>query len=367
MGVQTCEKPNKGFLILGMEDFILPPHVENRNGCYFNTVNNRWVGNYKIKEVCDKYWDEMANSPVVDFGDGILHYKTNFVEPDLKKQSKAKKAVRLKKWVDKIKENKIQEESDNLDIIDISENKFLDKPKDEIKTTLGKIEEPSVVIEPILRTIRKKRKPRTKTIYAPCTPAKFDQYLEDLSIEICADLNCEKVDDVILIQEKEEPVQVGSTQLDIIDISVEEFIYNNSTFSKSDYHEEDCLIDIIGKNLKGYEVDFQTIYDSVVKEKHELYGMYYEEFMAVVVASVYLNCPFADRIDFVSSLVNRDCDQIRALLGIHNILYNFMDDDSSHYNDVFWSLNFDICRHFARYYPINYHYNYRNPNREDWI
>lgn len=360
--------PEQGFFILiKMEEFVLPPHIENRNGSYFNTVSGRWIGFYKIKEVCERYWFDIANKEAVDLGDGILKYQANFVEPVGKKKTKEKKVseiiiVPLANIIE------INETQNNHEIInEETENKILDEHKDESITTTGKIEEPIVVTEPILRTIRKKRKPRTKTVSASCTPAKFDQYLEDLAVEVGVDLNKEKVVDVVLIQEKEEPIEDNSIQTEFNVSSVDDFKFNNSTFNKSDYYEEEALVDIIVKYLKAYDVDFQTIYDGVVKEKHKQYGMYYEEFMAAVVSAVYLNCPFADRIDFVSSVVNRDSDQIRALLGIHNIIYNFLSDDSSHYGDVFWSLSFDCSRHFARYYPINYHYNYRNLNKEDWI
>lgn len=71
-GVNTIPIPTM------IEDIILPPHIEERNGAYFNTLNQRWVGDYKIKKICIDYWANEGASPVIPTGDGTVVFKKDF-------------------------------------------------------------------------------------------------------------------------------------------------------------------------------------------------------------------------------------------------------------------------------------------------
>lgn len=58
------------------EELRLPPHIENKNGAYWNTRTMRWVGAYKIKQVCDEYWaNNDLESLTVETANGTVAYK----------------------------------------------------------------------------------------------------------------------------------------------------------------------------------------------------------------------------------------------------------------------------------------------------
>jgi DNA-binding CsgD family transcriptional regulator len=44
-----------------MSEIHLPPHIILTNGLYWNTISQRWVGQYKIEKVCQQYWDAHGN------------------------------------------------------------------------------------------------------------------------------------------------------------------------------------------------------------------------------------------------------------------------------------------------------------------
>lgn len=59
-----------------MSELILPPHIELRQGLYFNIISGRWVGAYKIQKICDDYWAESpGDMPVIEGAPGVLFYK----------------------------------------------------------------------------------------------------------------------------------------------------------------------------------------------------------------------------------------------------------------------------------------------------
>lgn len=76
------------------EDLKLPPHIELRNGAYFNLLNQRWVGDYKIKKICDDYWENEHASPVIPTGNGAVVFKKGFVEPKKERKKYAFKSKR---------------------------------------------------------------------------------------------------------------------------------------------------------------------------------------------------------------------------------------------------------------------------------
>lgn len=72
------------------DELKLPPHIEFIQGTYFNKLNNRFIGEYKIKELCDRYWYEQENSATIETGDGIISYKKQFKKLDEKVDKRSK-------------------------------------------------------------------------------------------------------------------------------------------------------------------------------------------------------------------------------------------------------------------------------------
>lgn len=70
-----------------MSELILPPHIELRQGLYFNTISGRWIGAYKIQKVCDDYWAESPDDiPVIEGAPGVLFYKKGMPVMELAKK-----------------------------------------------------------------------------------------------------------------------------------------------------------------------------------------------------------------------------------------------------------------------------------------
>jgi hypothetical protein len=67
------------------DELILPPYIEERQGLYFNTKSNRWVGLYKIKAVCDEYSENMDKGGSEVNDNGIIH---NFKNGNIRKGEK---------------------------------------------------------------------------------------------------------------------------------------------------------------------------------------------------------------------------------------------------------------------------------------
>lgn len=74
-----------------MSELILPPHIELRQGLYFNIISQRWVGAYKIQKLCDDYWAESPDDmPVIEGAPGVLFYKKGMPVTDSVKKETAK-------------------------------------------------------------------------------------------------------------------------------------------------------------------------------------------------------------------------------------------------------------------------------------
>lgn len=76
------------------DDLRLPPHIENRNGAYFNTQSGRWVRNDAIQRVCDSWWFENGEqSDTIVKGNGTVFYKKGNTA-SLEKKSERRAAYR---------------------------------------------------------------------------------------------------------------------------------------------------------------------------------------------------------------------------------------------------------------------------------
>lgn len=119
------------------EELRLPPHIENISGCFFNRLNNRWVGAYKIQKICDDYWAQQDNeySPTILNPNGTLGFKTSKVIVTKPKFKKQKELIEDEAEIDYgIVENPLSEEdqlaSDDIfvDSADSQETSFIEDP-----------------------------------------------------------------------------------------------------------------------------------------------------------------------------------------------------------------------------------------------
>lgn len=82
--------------IMVAEDLVLPPHIKVIQGAYFNTLNNKWIGAYKIDKICNDYWANEQALPVIPTGGGTVVFKKNF---ETSKPNKADNGFKTKKEI----------------------------------------------------------------------------------------------------------------------------------------------------------------------------------------------------------------------------------------------------------------------------
>lgn len=92
--IESKMQNGKIFIKTMANDFVLPPHIENIQGAYFNKLNNRWIGEYKIKKICDSYWADQESSSIIQTGNGVISYKKQFKRLEDEKIDKRTKEYR---------------------------------------------------------------------------------------------------------------------------------------------------------------------------------------------------------------------------------------------------------------------------------
>lgn len=78
-----------------------------------------------------------------------------------------------------------------------------------------------------------------------------------------------------------------------------------------------------------------------------------DEYLAIVAACIYQHAPFANRITFVSSFINRTINQVKDLISMHyRRYYAFAEDDN--YTEVFVTFYMHIGLYFKQLYKVYY-------------
>lgn len=373
------------------EELKLPPHIEVIQGLYFNKLNNRWIGEYKIKQICDRYWYEQEHSATIETGNGVVSYKKDFEEETkIDKRTKEYKLSHKEEPIiisEAINIYNLEEVKDKFQKAEKLVNDFVKKQAIEVvvETVIfeSKLEEPTFTEEQ--KVAFKEKFDNDKKGIATSIIKELDERKEnseDISdielpewIQKSIDPVKEKAIDEKISNENKEiekpPIKIKfippfeakekvNNQFSLADIDEKTFVNSPSVMFLLETHES--LEIIISDFLKKWGCDFDRLKNErpIIKDSLDD-EIWYEEYAAIVCHLLFCHLPIYAKIEWISTFLNRSLKEVNCLLGIHyNRFFNFKKQSNLNdlYPDCYLDLSWKIAEYFSRYYKYEHSYKY---------
>ena len=336
---------------------VLPPFIENRNGAYFNTKSHRWVGEYKIKEVCEKYWSEAETSPTIDQGNGTLVYKKNFVAPEPE--------------VFIIPEAIIHEEEVEEPIKDLPPFMFAMPDGVWYKNMLEgnfihKDDMPSVV-ERFWKNRIKPKRDKGSIWNDDLTQEVIDGWVAELA-DILSGAALKRLADEasVVVKEKkavkkmsEEKKKECSDGPDLslapVDVpAASDMVESVEKIESEPIADADIFMEldmVVGSTLAAEQEYWPLIKSKVVKNEDCDY-VTKEKFLAMVAYAIHRHYPFNDRVDFIAKFCNRTIDEIKNHIAFRYKYYNWYVNYDADIGGTDYEIECEIEKYFAKFYEL---------------